>query len=273
MKLLNTILIGLSLLTSHVAYAETFSYRAGEAYCAITHPVELVFKLGKKPSTCEEQHVIQQQAGGRDEENVVWWPASHHVRTDVAGSKPWERSRPWLVLGFTKDNNINLEKAYMLGTHGISWSLYQHSYNGRGDSGLIAFEFDGVSNLLYGFSWLINIPQKFIHQSAFLIDKGHLHLLIDMVVLIFVLGFEIVLATFTTAIGAIAGTILNPLDTVFAIPGGVWLALETIIAAVFQTISAVWSLLTSGLLGIILSPFILFFSIAPFTAISRLRNG
>ncbi len=64
MKLLNTLLLGLSFVFNHLVDAETFSYKAGAAYCAIAHPIELVFKLGKKASTFEEQHVIQQQAGG-----------------------------------------------------------------------------------------------------------------------------------------------------------------------------------------------------------------
>lgn len=272
MKVFHTTLFCLCLIFSQFSNAETFSYTAGGAYCAITHPVEFAFKLGNKRTTCEQQHVIQRQTDGGDIENIVWWPTSHHVRTDVTGSKPWESARPWLVLGFTGDNNVNLEKAYMLGTHGLSWSLFQHSYNGKGDSSLIAFEFDGISNLLYGFSWLINIPQKFIHQTAFLLDKGHLHLLVDMLILVFVLAFEAVIAIFITVVGAVAGSIMNPVDTLFAIPGGLWLAFETVIAAIFQTVSAIWSLLTSGLLGLILSPFVIFMSITPYMLVSKFTS-
>lgn len=254
------------------ANSETLSYKVGEAYCALTHPTEFIFKLGNKRSTCEEQHVIQQQSGGGDIANVVWWPASHHVRTDVYGSQPWQNNRPWIVLGFTQDNKVNLEKAYMMGAHGLTWSLFQHSYNGRGPSKLIAIEFDGVSNLLYGFAWLVNTPQKYVNQMAYLVDKGHWVLIIDMLILIFVLAIEMLVALVVTVGGAVAGLIFNPVDTLFAIPGGIWLAIEACIAAVFQLVVGVWGLLTAGVIGIIMAPITLIMSFLPFAALGKLNQ-
>lgn len=272
MKIFNFIFAVLLISFASGSGAATLPYTLGEAYCALTHPTEFIFKLGNKRSTCEEQHVIQQQSGGGDIANVVWWPASHHVRTDVYGSQPWQNNRPWIVLGFTQDNKVNLEKAYMMGTHGLTWSLFQHSYNGRGPSKLIAFEFDGVSNLLYGFAWLVNTPQKYVNQMAYLVDKGHWVLIIDMLILIFVLAIEMLVALVVTVGGAVAGLIFNPVDTLFAIPGGIWLALEACIAAVFQLVVGVWGLLTAGVIGIIMAPITLIMSFLPFAALGKLNQ-
>ncbi|MDN3554391.1 hypothetical protein [Halomonas maura] len=209
----------LFIITSHVE-ASPWQYQTGKVYCNFTHPAEMVSPVRR--STCEEQHVIQQQSGGLDQQNVVWWSASSHVSTDVWGRQTWENNRPWAVIGFTGDNETNLEKAYMLGTFGSTWSLFQHSYQGRGESSLIMADFDGISNLLYGTSWLANLPQKYINKVAHISERGYWHLMIDMLIALIVLGLEGIVAVFSTIIGLIVGTAFNPLDTLFAIPGGLW---------------------------------------------------
>lgn len=271
MKIFNFIFAVLLTSFASSSRAETLPYLVGEAYCTLTHPVEFIFKLGKKQTTCEEQHVIQQRVGGGHTANVVWWATSHHVRTDKPGGV-WSMNRP-NVLGFTDDNKINLEKAYMMGTFGLTWSLFQHSYNGAGPSRIIAFEFDGVSNLLYGFSWLINTPQKYVNQMAYLADKKHWHLMIDMIILIFVLAIEMLVALLVTVCGTVTGLILNPIDTLFAIPGGIWLAFKSCIVAVFHLLSGLWALLTvKGGWGIILAPVTLIMSFLPFTMLGKLSQ-
>ena len=250
--------------------AGTFTYEAGKIYCGLTHPAELISPVRR--STCEEQHIIQQQSGGVDEFNVVWWPASSHVRTDLWGGRPWQNSRPWILFGFTDDAEENLEKAYMLGTFGKSWSLFQHSYKGRGDSSLILADFDGVSNLLYGYSWLANLPQKYLNKFSYLSDRGHWHLLVDMVISIFVLGLEAVLAIATSLIGFVVGTLFNPIDTLSAIPGGLWLAVEATLAAVGNYATGVFAMATSGFLGLVLTPVAMVLSVLPFVILSAVTR-
>lgn len=215
------------------ANAADFSYKAGKIYCNIVNPMESIkpFRL----STCEEQHVIQQQSGGTNIDNIVWWSASEHVRTDLWSDKPWANNRPWFVLGFTGDNKDNLEKAYMLGTYGVSYSLFLHPYKGAGESSLIAAKFDGASNILYAWSFIINQPQKQINQLAYIVDKKHWRLLIDWVIGLAVAFIEVIVSILVGMLGAIIGTVFNPLDTLFAIPGAIILGVETIIPAFGQT--------------------------------------
>jgi hypothetical protein len=230
-----------SVLFSGTSFAG-IAYSAGKLYCSVTNPVEWISPVRR--SVCEEQHVVQQQSGGGDTTNVVWWSASEHVRTDIWADKPWESSRPWLVFGFTSDNNTNLEKAYMLGTYGVSFSLFQHSYKGQGDSSLIAAEFDGASNALYAWSFIVNQPQKQINQFAYILDKGHYRLLIDWVLGLGVMALEIVIAVFAGIVGLVIGTVLNPLDTLFAIPSALLLAGETLIPAVLQIVGGLYRVVT-----------------------------
>lgn len=270
----SSLILFILVLFSANAEAASWSYQVGKAYCGITHPTEMVSPIRR--TTCEEQHVIQQQSGGGNEANTVWWSASSHVRTDVWASKPWENNRPWIVLGFTKDAKKNLEKAYMLGTFGSTWSFFQHGYRGNGESKLIITDFDGVSNLLYGFSWFLNTPQKFLNKTAYIADKGHWSLLIDMGIAVFVLGFEAIAALLTTLVGAVVGTIFNPIDTLLAIPGGLWLLVETTIAAVANYITGIFqffSLEQAGFWkGIILLPFAILGSFLPFMAMLKIMN-
>lgn len=261
------------LLSSNVE-AATWSYEAGKIYCGLSHPAELISPVRR--STCEQQHVIQQQSGGSNAENVVWWSASSHVRTDVWDSRPWENNRPWFVFGLTGDARQNLEKAYMMGTFGSTWSLFQHTYRGSGDSSLILAEFDGVSNLLYGISWFANLPQKYLNKVSYISDRGYWHLLLDMVLAVFVLGLEGVLAIFTTLLGAVVGTVMNPVDTLAAIPGGLWLLVETTVAAIANYVTGVFhffSLEETGFLkGMIVLPFAIIFSFLPLAAMSGILN-
>lgn len=252
------------------AKADPLVYSIGKTYCHLTHPVESIAPIRR--SACEEQHVIQQQDGGGDYQNVVWWSGSAHTRTDVWNDKPWQESRPIFVFGFTDDNNTNLEKAYMMGTYGLTWSLYQHSYHGDGDSSLIITEFDGVSNALYFVSWLINLPQKYINQVAYIADRGHFRLALDLIPLVFVVLFEIVMGFVTSAVGVVLGTVFNPIDTLLAIPSGVALLIESAFSAIAELVAGLWRILSAGIFGWIMLPVSILILALPKRLIDRFQS-
>lgn len=245
------------------AYAEyevsntSWPYTLSKGYCVITHPVEwwgTVQKADENPdirrnATCEKQHIIQQQSSysyldNKDKANTVFWAESYHSRTDRWNDKPWENKHPfWSNAGFTKDASRGLYEAYMLGTWGLSYSIFKHDYNGA-DSTLIIFDNDGISNVLYSFSYIINLPQKYINQWVYILDKERYSLSIDLVLAIPILIFEIVLAMVMGGIGFITGLILNPIDTIMAIPGGIVYAIDTSITAVWNTVLGLFRLVT-----------------------------
>jgi len=59
-----------------------------------------------------------------------------------------------------------------------------------------------------------------------------------------ILIFEIVLAMVMGGIGFITGLILNPIDTIMAIPGGIVYAIDTSITAVWNTVLGLFRLVT-----------------------------
>lgn len=228
-------------------------FQVGRIYCQVTHPIEWWVKSdyiienprARRVSTCEKQHVIQQQYGGSNDLNTVWWPASHHNRTDNWKERPWQSKKPfWLDAGFTGDSSDSLYSAYMMGTWGITYSAFMFDYNGK-NSELIAFKFDGVSNALYYISWIVNIPQKFIHQLAYIIDKGHYLLLGDLFIQVFITLIEVIIGLWLSLFGVIVGTVLNPIDTVAAIPGGIVLFFDTLFTAIWNIITGILAIITS----------------------------
>ena len=246
------------------ATSDPFVFEASATYCVVTHPLEAWLPV--RQTTCEQQHVIPRScsnSGGRqrdeegvDDRNVAWWAASHHVRTDVWKGREWCQARPWFDFAFTVDDAAeDLETSYMLGTFGLHWSLFLHSYNDRhaehAGSRFIPFRFDAASNLLYGWAWLANTPQKILNQIAYIADKDHWHLLIDLVLFaLIVFPVELILAIVATALGLLGGVVFNPLDTVVALPSAIVLLFETTFSALWYYVLGIWRTVTSGWLGI-----------------------
>lgn len=253
-------------------------------YCNFTNPVEHIRNLRR--STCEQQHIIQRQSGGEDTTNAVYFSGSNHMRTDRWDDKPWENARPWLNLGFTGESRQSLEQAYMLGTYGPSWHFLIHSYNGNGGSAFTAVEFDGVSNFLYGYSWLINIPQRMINKMAYIaspkkyrqsgmdiVQHNRFYLIGDFVVAIVVVGFEALLAIVSTIVSTIVGTLFNPVDTLSALLGGLVLVAQTSLIAVFGYLKGVFNILTGGWLGILLLPLSIIGSFLPIVVSAKIVDA
>lgn len=255
-------------LLAHTALGEPtsdpFIFEASATYCALTHPVEANWPV--RQSTCEQQHVIPQRcdkSGGRqrDEEgihdrNVVWWAASQHVKTDVWKGREWCQARPWFDFAFTVDDAAeDSEISYMLGTFGLHWSLFLHSYNDRpgehAGSRFIPFRFDAASNVVYGWAWLANTPQKILNQIGYIAHEGHFHLLLDLGLFALVLfPAELILAVVATGLGLAGGLVLNPIDTVVALPSAVALLFETTFSAIWYYVLGLWRTVTSGWFGV-----------------------
>jgi hypothetical protein len=253
--------------------------KASKIYCEWTHPVEL-FNPIRYDNTCEQQHVFQQQNGGAAD-STVYWAASHHIYTDSTKSrfdlsefevkKPFE-DNPFLLFGdsskYSKcdgDSCYDLVSAYKMGTYGLPYSFWWNQHRGsmgtgRGVKGstLLTTEFDGVSHLLYGYSYLVNIPQKQINQLAYYVNKDRWFLILDWVVGLFVQVLEVGFCLVGSVVGLVVGTIFNPFDTVFSIPNGIVLLVQTTWVAVSQLVFSIFNLVTSNLyVGIVTVLFLL----------------
>ena len=237
-----------------------------------------------KPATvaCEQQHVIRaadesaksRGLGARNStENVVWWSRSDHARTDRWKDRPWLEEEPWFIVDFgVTEVERNLYRAYMMGTYGMAWSVFFNSHN-RPGSTLVLKEFDGISNLVYFVSWVVNTPQKILNKMAYISDTGRWYAFADLLLFVFVLAIaEFLLGCVATIGGVVLGTIFNPWDTLVAIPGGILLAIESIVSAVTEYAFGLFRVVFSNWYGILVAIIAVPLSLVPVWIASRLRS-
>lgn len=211
---------------------------ASEIYCEASHPMETKFladSVENNKGTCERQHVVQRnrdslcEGDGRSECDLrtVWWSERRHTYTDRYGYQPFVKDNPDPV-AFTQRNALNLRAAYKMGTYGLQWSVIFLDYNDRSNSDLVALQFDGVSNIVYLWSWLVNTPQKFFNITWFGIKESRYDIIIDAAFgFVLFLVVDLPLSIICTIFGVIAGTLLHIPSTVMAIPGGLYLLFAT----------------------------------------------
>lgn len=238
-KMLQAIFLIVLICFTDVAYAGLFK-SIGKGYCTITHPVEMFFPV-RHDNTCEDQHLIQQQHEGSNEGNISIVPASSHIATDTwGGDGVFMQDRVWEMKShFDSDRwgtslgaEDALEQSYKAGRYQLEYVFLLYSY--RNDEwNTTIFTWDGVSNLLYTISWWANFPSKYIRKLAYLIDKGRYHLIIDHVIQLPFLLAEGMIGIIYNSIGVVSGTILNPMDTLNAVIGGLWLLIKSVVLGIF----------------------------------------
>lgn len=231
-----------------------FLYETARRVCEATHPVETWAAVRseqfQKPHVCEQQHVIQQQDDlcrtdiVECHKRTVYWARSLHSFTDRAGHKPFAEDQP-TVIAFTNDNEYNLKTAYKMGAYGMQWHTVFLGYTSNTKTSFVPLEFDGMSNIVYFWAWLVNTPQNFVNQTAYVIRIQRYDLLIDVVLGVVIFAFDLALAGVSTAIGVIAGTALSPLDTVLAVPGGAWLLIESTWTGCAELVMGIFRLFTA----------------------------
>lgn len=221
-----------------------------------TNPVESLGRfLTNRPTAAEEQHVLPQKYGvASSDEMVVYWIRSNHTVSDRAGERPflvdpessWLRQNPvlsLLTLG-NRTSQRNLDAAYRMGAYGRPYSVLFHSYN-KDNSVLVCVKMDGPSMLVYGVSWLINIPQKFLNQVAYYTrpnsEVGWTPV-IDIALAPLVLAFEFCFGVVFTAVGVVLGCLTHPIDSVTSLGGMLWYIIPLVL-------TALWGIVV-GIIGI-----------------------
>lgn len=208
--------------------ASAFSGDWGEYYCKLRHPMEALTTT--RPSSCEEQHVIQQSAQGDHDENVIWINTTLHDYLDRSGERPWERARPT----FPTFATAQLQRAYMIGTYANGYHFAVYDYHGTG--ALTLFAWDGTSHAVYMVSALANLPAKELTYLAYIVRHKMLRdketQLTDAVLGIGVDLLETSVGVVYSTAGLFTGTIVHPIDTVRNIIPAVPLMVSTVVAAV-----------------------------------------
>ncbi|GAA0695227.1 hypothetical protein GCM10009104_23620 [Marinobacterium maritimum] len=192
--------------------------------------------------TCESQHIVQQQSGGRDGLNTIWINTVEHDYLDRSTDKPWETERPWLNWG-----DANLERAYMMGTYANGYHFITYDHHGGGN--LTLFTWDGVSHATYMIASVANFITKEMSYIGYQWERGSKNQTtqyFDAIIGILIDFIEVALGIFYGLLGMLVGTILNPIDTLTNIPGGIALSLESIVEGISNTVSDLVSLCTLG---------------------------
>lgn len=220
--------------------AQAMTKMIGKGYCSLRHPVEAM--TSKRTTTCESQHVIQQQSGGGNIENTIWISVSEHDYLDRSVDRPWEKERPWFNIG-----DANLEKAYMQGvyTRGFHFITYDHLRDGVPT----LWAWDGASHATYAVAATFNVITKELSYLGYQIERWFKKKdtqIIDALIGVVINLVELGLGIAYSMLGIIVGTLFNPIDTLLNIPGAVFLSIEAVVEGVANTISDLIAIFTLG---------------------------
>jgi hypothetical protein len=220
-----------------------FNKDIGKGYCALRHPMET---LSSDRTSCESQHVIQQQSGGSDNANTIWINTTLHSYLDRSTCKPWYIERP----DFAPFGDNNIERAYMTGVwaNGYYFFMYDH----HGDGTLTLTEWDGATHLLYLITTIVNLPQKEVSYIAYQVEryrKGQTTQFTDAGIGVLIDSGEAVVGIYYSIAGMVVGTVFNPIDTVRNIPSLVTLSISAICNAVWLLAKSLAALFSLGLVG------------------------
>lgn len=220
----------------------------GALYIGITNPVEWITG---RTRVYEEQHMTPQQYHGGDTniDSVILISRTNHTVSDRWKNKSYIDRHDNIVLSLLTFGNSGsqerLNAAYRMGCYAMPFSLFCFDY--RKDTWhLVATELDACSNLLYGITWVINTPQKFINKIAYICQMGSepsIFTLLDIPVNLVSMVVEAGCAVVGTVAGVVLGLICHPIDSLCSILGMLYFL-------VFSVITAVWDLLT-GLLSLV----------------------
>lgn len=210
---------------------------SGELYCNVRHPVEAITSSRK---TCEEQHIIQRSAGGGHKKNIILINAFEHDYADRSKDKPWAKVSLWW-------GNDKLKRAYKMGVYANGYHFMVYDYRREGQMTL--FEWDGASHLTYVVASLANFITKEMSYLGYQFErmgKGKETQWTDAVLGVPVDAAELYVGVGYGIIGVVVGTIFNPLETLWNVPGAVVFIVKAIAVGLWNTIADLLSLLTLG---------------------------
>lgn len=145
-----------------------------------------------------------------------------------------------------KDSHRELMYAESLGENILPYGIF--AYRANGDWYYHAKHSNAPAVLLYGYSWLVNIPAKLLRQLDAVLMVANIEdftgiskvatwtLLIDLIPNILSLLVEIPLAIVNTIIGFFVAFLFNPWDSFCAIPGMIYFLIGTTVNAVLDVL-------------------------------------
>lgn len=154
-----------------------------------------------------------------------------------------------LTFGHEK-SKINLNSSYIAGKYFLPYAIF--TYDNKSNWYYWAAHSDAPSVILYGYSWLINVPAKILDEidavfKVYANLKGSIYprsyltnvmLLVDITLCVVSLIIEIPLAIINTLLGAIISLIWHPFDSLCSLLGMLYLFVPA-------TVSSIWGIVAN----------------------------
>ncbi len=244
------IFLALFLVTASVQKAEAGFFGAaakniGTLYLAFTSPVELICS----ERMIEEQHIVPQMFGTGSQDTVLITKTNHTISDRWRERKHLTDTHENLLISLlTLGNDSSLETlnaGYRLGCYMFPYAIFRYGYR-RGSASLLCTYFDAPSMLVYGYAWAINIPQKLIQKTAYIVQEGtkpNLFYLLDLIPNALMLFVEAPLALLGTTAGTVIAFVWNPIDSFCSFFGMFYFAVMATFTAIWQSLVGLFILL------------------------------
>jgi hypothetical protein len=217
----------------------------------ISNPAEAIYF--RKQWECSSAVVLQpvtQNGSVLPSDLSVYWMRSNQAIATKNADKPflikpedeWLRDN-WIlsIITLGRDRSQqSLDLAYRLGAYGRPYSIL--FYSSTDDKSIfLPTVLDGPSMLLYGLSWCVNIPQKFVNDLAYTLHEactkdggGSFWCLIDVALTIISYIIDFFLAIIFTIIGVVVGCIASPFSSITSLFGMMYYLIPTLWTAVSE---------------------------------------
>lgn len=257
MKLLRKITFSFLMLFSiiffdgHIAEAGIIK-GVGSLYITLTNPVEWLTSSW----VVEEQHIVPQFMDANQIKSVVLISRFNHTVSDRWKSKPYLSTAHSSGLGKLVLSIITLggshaqeqlNAAYRLGCYVTPYALFSYDYR-HDEWHILASELNAPAMIVYGVSWLINLPQKYMNKIAYICQRGSepsILTLLDLIPnLLGTIFIDVPCAVIGTTIGTIIAFLCNPIDSILSIFGMCYFLIFSVWTAVADFVSGVFYLCT-----------------------------
>lgn len=240
---------------SSTAHAASFLEGAGDFYHKITNPVSLMVGKELKSGYVTKQVQIDPRVQGIKNKskrlnyyvNVDFYTS--YMNFDDYRSSHANGMLSMMTMG-NDESQRNLNIAYRLSRHINQYHLFV--YNGK-DWAFLPVHMDAASMLLYGFSYLLNTPQRTLSKVNLIWNAGEkeysrltvgnkIAFMIDVVISLLSQVVEIFLALVGTVIGFVVAFICHPINSLCSIGGMFYFLLPVLWSAIAGSIVALFGI-------------------------------
>jgi hypothetical protein len=224
-----------------------------EIWLLISHPAETIAHYRHDLSSPFE---LQYSSYAHDDKLQImssWTRSNRNIASEWRGDNFHDEHSNVLLSLLTFGNagsQRNLNTAYRLGVYGQSYVIFTHKRD-TDSSSLLLTHLDAPSVLLYGFSWVVNAPQRWFKQAVFVVDSEDApwYYLLDWLIAVPLFLLDLLFASIVTILGFALAFLLHPINSLCSFGGllyfvslSVWSAGYELLAAGYYLLPDMWIL-------------------------------